>query len=532
MPHWKTKMLLPYNDGCVTTNDIHFKRGIFQGDSLSPLLFCVALIPIANILKRAKVGFKVGKKKINHLLYIDDLKVYAKDEEEMVRCKNLVEEFSNDIGMEFGLDKCAVLHLKKGNITNSPIVEEIPLMGCDDQYKYLGIVQCNENITEEVKKKAKREYFNRVRGILKSDISARNITNAICAFAMPIMRYGFGIVRWTQNELRKMDRQTRRLLTKFNFHHPKSNTHRLYLHRSNGGRGLIGVHDCHRQECTAIARYIEENKNEDPLIDLIMERDNFVLKYAEEHIEGDAKEIDEEHDDQLNKMKVHGQYFKMQKETPEVDMIASRRWLEKAHLRFETESLLCAAQEQALATNNAKAHIWKQQGVSPLCRLCKEHPETINHIVSGCKCLAANKYLFRHDQIGKYLHWQILKDIGYKVPLNWTHHQPMQTTLWKGVYILWDMAITTDKRVKCNKPDILVHDTNKRTCTIIDVAVPICANMVSKTAEKLCKYKDLEIEIQKLWNLAEVQTIPIVVGALGTILNGLSKYTKQISKKS
>ena len=94
-----------------------------------------------------------------------------------------------------------------------------------------------------------------------------------------------------------------------------------------------------------------------------MERDNFVLKYAEEHIEGDAKEIDEEHDDQLNKMKVHGQYFKMQKETPEVDMIASHSWLEKAHLRFETENLLCAAQEQALATNNAKTHIWKQQGV-------------------------------------------------------------------------------------------------------------------------------------------------------------------------
>ena len=54
--------------------------------------------------------------------------------------------------------------------------------------------------------------------------------------------------------------------------------------------------------------------------------------------------------------------------------------------------------------------------------------------------------------------------------------------------------------------------------------------MVSKTAEKLCKYKDLEIEIQTLWNLVETRTIPIVVGALGTVLNGLSKYTEQISE--
>ena len=221
----------------------------------------------------------------------------------------------------------------------------------------------------------------------------------------------------------------------------------------------------------------------------------------------------------------------MQKNTPEVDIEASHKWLEKAHLRFETESLLCAAQEQALATNNTKTNVWKQKGASPLCRLYKSHPETISHIVSGCKCLAANKYTFRHNQICKYLHWQILKDIGYEVTANWVHHEPMQTCSWKGIQILWDVPIITDKKVKCNRPDILVHDTNTRKCTIIDVAVPVCTNMVSKTAEKLCKYKDLEIEIQKLWNLVETRTIPIVVGALGTVLNGLSKYAKQISEK-
>ena len=111
------------------------------------------------------------------------------------------------------------------------------------------------------------------------------------------------------------------------------------------------------------------------------------------------------------------------------------------------------------------------------------------------------------------------------------HHEPLQSITWKGVHVLWDMPIITDKKIKCNRPDILVHDTNTRTCTIIDVAVPSCINVVSKTAEKLCKYKDLEIEIQKLWNLRETRTIPIIVGALGTTLNGLSKYAEQISEE-
>ena len=92
------------------------------------------------------------------------------------------------------------------------------------------------------------------------------------------------------------------------------------------------------------------------------------------------------------------------------------------------------------------------------------------------------------------------------------------------------MEIITDKRVKCNRPDIVIYDENLRKCTLIDVAVPTCTNVVKKVAEKLCKYKDLEIEIQKLWNLKEVKTVPIVVGALGTTVNGLSKYIEQISE--
>ena len=182
MPQWKTKMILPFKDGCVSIKDININRGIFQGDYLSPLLFCIALIPIANILKRAKTGFKVENKKINHLLYIDDLKVYSNDEEEMERCKNLIQEFSKDIGMEFGLDKCATIHLKKGEVKNSPLIEEIPQMTCDDRYKYLGVLQCDTIASNEVKENTKREYFRRVRAILKSDVSAINVAKAINTF--------------------------------------------------------------------------------------------------------------------------------------------------------------------------------------------------------------------------------------------------------------------------------------------------------------------------------------------------------------
>ena len=55
------------------------KRGIFQGDSLSLLVFVLALIPLSLILRKAKTyEFSESKEKINHLLFIDDLKFYSR----------------------------------------------------------------------------------------------------------------------------------------------------------------------------------------------------------------------------------------------------------------------------------------------------------------------------------------------------------------------------------------------------------------------------------------------------------------------
>ena len=55
--------------------EVRIKRGIFQGDSLSPLLFVLSMIPIVILLKRENIGYKFGKeqKMMNHLLYMDDL---------------------------------------------------------------------------------------------------------------------------------------------------------------------------------------------------------------------------------------------------------------------------------------------------------------------------------------------------------------------------------------------------------------------------------------------------------------------------
>jgi lipid A disaccharide synthetase len=78
-------MRLHVEDELVETEDIKIQFWIFQGDSLSPLLFCICLIPLTELLNRLDTGYEehITKTKISHSLYMDDLKMTAKLEEEL-----------------------------------------------------------------------------------------------------------------------------------------------------------------------------------------------------------------------------------------------------------------------------------------------------------------------------------------------------------------------------------------------------------------------------------------------------------------
>eukprot|EP00957_Ditylum_brightwellii_P011954 901524-Ditylum_brightwellii.AAC.1 len=76
--------------------------------------------------------------------------------------------------------------------------------------------------TEEVKSNTIKEHLSRFQKILKAQLPGDAMMTAICAYATPILRYTFGIMKWTRAELRKLDAKTRKLLTTHGFHHPKS----------------------------------------------------------------------------------------------------------------------------------------------------------------------------------------------------------------------------------------------------------------------------------------------------------------------
>ena len=107
MENWKVMLC----SGSFEIGEVQIKRGIFQGDSLSPLVFVLALILLSLILRNAKAAYKFSesKEKINHHSFMYDLNLYSRSEKALDSLVQTVCVFSEDIEMEFGIEKCAML---------------------------------------------------------------------------------------------------------------------------------------------------------------------------------------------------------------------------------------------------------------------------------------------------------------------------------------------------------------------------------------------------------------------------------------
>ena len=54
-----------------------------------------------------------------------------------------------------------------------------------------------------------------------------------------------------------------------------------------------------------------------------------------------------------------------------------------------------------------------------------------------------------------------------------------------------------------------------KTCLLIDTGIPDDSNANTKENEKLSKFKDLEMEVSRMWKVRT--TVPVMTEALGTI---------------
>ena len=157
-----------------------------------------------------------------------DIKLSAKNEKELETLIHAVRIYSKEIGMEFDIEKCAMLVMKsaKRHMTDGMELlnhDKIRTLGENETYKYLGILEADTIKQVEMKDKIRKEYLWRTR--------------------KQLVRYSGPFLKWTRDELKQMNQRTRKLMTMHKALHPRDDVDRLYVSRKKRGRGLASIED-------------------------------------------------------------------------------------------------------------------------------------------------------------------------------------------------------------------------------------------------------------------------------------------------
>ena len=159
---------------------------------------------------------------------------------------------------------------------------------------------------------------------------------AVNTWAASVMRYGVGILKWNTDELKSLNRRTRKFITMHGELHLKSDIDRVYLSKEMGGRGL-------RMEENNLRWYVRNSV--EPLIEGVKAAETIECNDTVNKKEFKQSWMREKKEIGKNK-RMYGHFVT---EMPEAtDEKETWSWLRKANLKAETEAMLCAAQEQAI----------------------------------------------------------------------------------------------------------------------------------------------------------------------------------------
>ena len=111
---------------------------------------------------------------------MDDLKLYSRSEKGLGSLVQTVCVFSEDIGMEFGIEKCVMLVMEKGKIVKWVGIELSDgkvnkLLQEGESYKHLGILVADKFLEEKMKLNVLKEDIRRLRKVLKSKLNGGNL---------------------------------------------------------------------------------------------------------------------------------------------------------------------------------------------------------------------------------------------------------------------------------------------------------------------------------------------------------------------
>ena len=285
-------------------------------------------------------------------MYIDDIKhhFFAKNEKELETLIHTVRIYSQDTGMELGIEKCAMLVNKSGkrNLTEGMGLskqDKLRTLGEKETYKYLGILKADTIKQVVMKEKIKKEYLRKTRKLLDIKLSRRNLNKRLDTWAVPFVRYSGPFLKGTREELKQMDQRTRKLMTIHKALHPRDDVDRLFISRKREEEHLPALKTAltHRYNDSRKARRRTDNSHQ------------------KRYWHHDRQQNNNNWETKMGRKTTLRRFKRL------INNIShDKTWtgLRKGNFKRETKSLQIAGQNNAIRTNHIKARINKTQRIA------------------------------------------------------------------------------------------------------------------------------------------------------------------------
>ena len=141
---------------------------------------------------------------------------------------------TDDIKIEFGLDKCAKASFKRGKkvsadgipLNDNQVIQELDQ---SETYIYLEMEEGEGVQHHKMKVKVRKEYKRRIKLVPKSELNSRNKIAAINTLASPVILYSYRVIDWKLDEIQDLDRMTRKQLCMNQMLAKKADVDRIYF---------------------------------------------------------------------------------------------------------------------------------------------------------------------------------------------------------------------------------------------------------------------------------------------------------------
>lgn len=504
-----------YQD-CVTTIKaaggdikIHLKRGVKQGDPLSPLIFNLCIEPLIKKIQETTSGIIIGEEQhVAAIGFADDLVLLAQDKKTAVEQFEKAHAYLNKMDMRLSLEKCtAIEYIPKSKsyyiqdpniwVNNTKVATAEP----EEVIKYLGTkIKPWHGLMENFELQSFEELIRRVK---KLALKPMQKIELLRVYLIP--RYTYGLINKPPSvvTLRAIDKLIRKEAKAIlNIHETTCNEF-LYTPKRSGGLGLPEIEKLVLIAALRNGLKAKEKESIDRVTAAVMETERVekdLKRYANLlRLNWPVSLQDVDKFKKGMKMAYLKNWARHESQGQGVmefhnDPVANERLKRGDILK---PSLIAKAIKLRTDTAGTRMAIRrdssKKRAIPAECRKCGYERENLPHILGQC-INTKNSRIRRHNEI---------KDI-------------IRDDCAKRFRVLDEPRLYHDGRLY--KPDLVI-DLNEAGALIVDITVRYEKNtyLVDAGKEKRNKYDDLRRTVGELLNKKKVEIAPIVVGTRGAL---------------